>query len=291
MSAAQSQTNSQLTTSAGDITITAPGTVAVGVGQTDPIKGVRLTLSAPAAKGEIFTVVVMNNSGTIDATNPAGPPYGGSRPTCINIVGTMSQVTAALATLTDQAPGAGGDTLTVQASDSLGDSTATLYSPITIASAPSIVAPSSVTVKTGVATSLTGLSIAETNASTSETFTVTLTDASGVFTQTMTGATGSGTNSLTIHGNLGIVNRDLKNLKLTAGVADTIVEQVTDSFGNSAGPVDIPVGLTAASTAVRFAQAAASFAGPAAAPTAPARDAGFPAHLWLAAPHGHSAFA
>jgi len=292
MSERWNDANPDQTGSGGIMTVSAPDTLAVGVGQPDPVKGIRLSLSAKPAKGETFSVTVMNNSGDLEVGNTGGAVISGARPTCITITGTVAQVNAALATLTDKAPASGTDTMTVVATDSLGDSTPILYTPVTIAAAPSIIAPSSETVKVGVATRLTGLSIAETDfAKGKETFTVTLTDTSGVFTDTGAGVTGSGTNSLTIHGFLGQVNQDLKMLSLTDGGADTIVETVADSFGNSAGPVDISVVTTAQSHAARFVHAAAGLAGSGGALSGQTREAALSPHLTLAVLSAHTAMA
>ena len=263
------------TGSGGDITVSAPMSVGLGVGQNNLVMGLHLSISGKAAKGETFQVIVMNSSGNINVSDAGGVQISGARPTCITLTGTLMQVNAALATLTDQESGSGTDTLTTVASDSLGDNTPTLDSPITIAGMPSIRAPASETVTAGVATPLAGLAVTETDHAARETFTVTLTDASGVFAEADAGSKGSGTNSLTIHGDLATVDRDLKALSLAAGGADTIVERVTDSLGNAAGPLSIPVAVLV--PAARFTQAA------------PIREAAFTPHLLLAV--GHSAIA
>jgi hypothetical protein len=292
MSAPQTHASPGQSGSGGDITVTAPATLAVGAGQPDRVRGIRLSISGRPAKGETFSVTIMNNTGDIEASDAGGAVFSGARPTCLTITGTMAQVNAALATLTDQEPASGTDTLTTVATDSLGDSTPVLYTPMTIAGAPTIIAPTSETVKTGVATRLTGLSIAETDFARSETFTVTLTDSTGVFTETGGGAAGSGTNHLTLHGDLKLVDQDLKRVSLTDGAADTIVETVTDSFGNSGGPVDIAVKTTAPDCVARFVQAAAGRAGPVAAlSAAPLHAAASVSHLALAVRGGHTAIA
>jgi hypothetical protein len=291
MSDTRDQTPSTLSGSGGPITVTAPSTLAVGAGQTNLISGVRLTVAGKAAKGETFVVTVMNDNGSINVNGAGGVQISGARPTCITLTGTLAQVNAALATLTDFAPYAGTDTLTVVASDSLGDNTPTLYTPITIASAPVITAPASETVKSGVATRLTGLSFAETNWASIERFTITLTAASGVFTQTGHGWTGAGTNKVTIYGGFSNLNQELKDLSLTAKGAGSIVETVTDSFGNAAAPVSISVSAAAPGAAARFAQAAAGFAAPAAAMQAMLREEAVSTYPLLAAGSGHTAVA
>jgi hypothetical protein len=292
MSETSPKTAPSQTGGGGAITLGAPSSVAVGVGQPNLVPGIHLYLSGKAAVGETFVVTIMNDSGSINASDARGAQFSGARPTCITITGTLAQVNAALATLTDQAPASGTDTMTFVASDSLGDNTPTLYAPVTIAGAPTIAAPESETVKTGVATRLTGLSVAETNASSGERFTVTLTDTIGVFTDTGGGVSGSGTHSLTLRGGLSLLNADLKRLDLTASAADTIHETITDSFGNTAAPVSVSVSVTASGPAARFAQAAAGLAGAvSAAAAAPMGDAQVAIPLALAARGGHGAFA
>ena len=113
----------------------------------------------------------------------------------------------------------------------------------------SVPAPSQ-TLVINTAGAISGVSVAETNSTSGETFTVTLSDNNGVLSAN-TSATGGGgtitsTNSghtLTIVGTLSEVNADLASLKDTDTTPgpDTITVTATDSLGHAAAPQTIAV--------------------------------------------------
>ena len=127
---------------------------------------------------------------------------------------------------------------------------------MTVNGAPSISAPTSAAVAQNVATAISGVSVSETgNTTTSgETFTVVVSDSSGVLSAN-TGATGgggtitpsNGNKTLTIAGTLSQVDADLTTLKddESSTSADTLSVSATDSFGNSATK-SLPVTVTPA---------------------------------------------
>ena len=112
---------------------------------------------------------------------------------------------------------------------------------------PVITAPTPQTVTAGEATAISGISLAETGATSGETFTVTLTDTYGELSATAVGdgdtVTVSGT-TLTIFGSLSDVNTDLGKLTDSEAAAgsDTIVLNASDS--NSVNALQQTIAVT-----------------------------------------------
>ena len=220
--------------------ITAPSSLVIGQGVTSAIAGVILSEIGNTSGGETFSVTLSDAVGLLSAT---GTGVSGAGTTSLTISGSLAQVNADLATLTDSEAGAGSDTLSITASDSLGNAATPGNVALTINGPPSISAPSSETFGQGRTTAVSGISIAEAGNLSGETFTVTLSDTMGLLSATGTGVTGSGTTSLTITGSLAQVNADLATLTdstPTAG-ADTIKVSLTDSLGGNATPASIGV--------------------------------------------------
>jgi hypothetical protein len=160
-------------------------------------------------------------------------------------------VTADLATMTDSDGTAGSDTISVNASDSLGNKASQSSVAVTVNGLPTLTAPASATLGIGEAGAIGGLSLSESGNTSGETFTVTLSDKHGDLSATGTGVSGSGTTSLTITGSLGQVNADLATLTDTDGTAgsDTITVNASDSLGNKASQKSIAVTVDALSEA------------------------------------------
>ena len=101
------------------------------------------------------------------------------------------------------------------------------------------------TIEFGQATSIYGVSLSETTATSGETYTVTLTDTSGDLSVSGTGGTitGSGSNDLVISGTLAEVNSYLGTLSDTNGTtgSDGITLTATDSVGHTAAAQTIDV--------------------------------------------------
>lgn len=258
----------------GDLTVWAPDTVAGGVGQNDRVRGYHIGVANPV-KGETVQAVIMTNNGDLNVFGQTGSYTGvingvqitGGRPTCITLTGSVGAVNKALATLTNEESSSGDDELWINVSDSQGDNTNsdadTLWTPLTIAAAPTVQAPTGLSGPAGVVTAVSGIKVLETGRGPNETFTVTLTTSRTVMTDTGAGVTGSGTTTLTLQGKLGVVNADLANLAMKFKGADTLVVSVTDSFGNVVGPTDVALNASAGagSQLPRFAQAAAGLGG------------------------------
>ena len=106
--------------------------------------------------------------------------------------------------------------------------------------APTITVPGAQTIEVNQSTSIGSVRLAESGATTGETFTVTLKDSNGLLSATATETgdtvTGAGTDDLVIQGTLSQVNSDLGTLTDKDGTAgpDSITLNAIDSLGNSA---------------------------------------------------------
>lgn len=196
---------------------------------------------AGTTSGETFTVTLTDSHGELSATG-SGTIIGAGT-TSLTIIGTLSQVNSDLATLTDTEGTPGSDTITLNATDSLGNSATPKTIDVTVAGLPSMTVPGPQTLALNKATLISDVSLSEFGNTSGETFTVTLTDTHGVLSATGSGITGSGTTNLTINGTLSQVNSDLATLTDTEGTpgSDTIMLNATDSFGNSAAQQTIDV--------------------------------------------------
>ena len=127
-----------------------------------------------------------DTNGDLSATGAGGDP--GSGTTSLTITGSLAQVNSDLGTLTDTDAATAADTITVNASDSFGNSAAPQSIAVTVTSAIgplAITAPASATVGVGQAGAISGVSISRDRPTTSgETFTVTLADTNGVLSAT-----------------------------------------------------------------------------------------------------------
>ncbi len=231
--------------------ITAPSSAIVNQNLATAISGVSLSETG-AGSTETFTVKLADTAGNLSAT---GTGVSGAGTTSLTITGSLAQVSADLATLTDTSSSAATDTITLTASDSLGGVAGPTTLAVTVtASAPPpppangppvLTAPASVTVNQNAATAIAGLSVTETGNTTGETFTVQLADSAGDLSAAGTGISGAGTTALTITGSLAQVNADLATLTSTdaASSADTISLNVSDSLGGAAAPASVSVAV------------------------------------------------
>ena len=217
-------------TSNGPPVVTAPASLVTGQNKAVPIATVKLSESGNTV-GETFTVKVTDKSGLLSAT---GTGISGSGTTSLTITGTLAQVNADLATLAVSEAAAGNDTITLTPTDSLGGSGTPVTVAVTTNGLPIVTAPSSLIIGAGKTVPFM-VTLTETGNTAGETFTVTLTDATGLLSATGTGITGSGTNSLTITGSLALVVKDLKTLTDTSSTpgTDTITITSSDSLGDS----------------------------------------------------------
>ncbi len=228
-----------------------PTSETTGVGQSDSLTGLSVSESGSSGPPETFTVVVSDTVGVLSASVSGSDTVNSSNGgKTLTISGSLTDVNASLAALHDTEPTAGTsvDTLTVNATDSFGNSASQQIVPLTVNGAPSITAPTSTSVVQGTGSAISGVSLTESGSTSSpETFTVTLSDTNGDLSVAANGSTvvGSGTNSLTISGSYTDVNLALASLSDTDATAgtDTIKLNASDSFGNAATQQTIGVNV------------------------------------------------
>lgn len=109
------------------------------------------------------------------------------------------------------------------------------------AAVPVITAPAVTTAAQGTAKTVAGISIAETGAQPTLSYTVKLASGAGTLTATGAAVSGSGTTSLTITGTSPVVNAALATLAFTGSASDQIAITATDATSQNAVPVMIGV--------------------------------------------------
>ena len=154
--------------------IAVPGAQTVSVGTATAIAGVSLAESGTTGS-ETFTVTLKDSNGLLSASGATS----GNNSTDLVISGTLSQVNADLGTLKDTDNSAGPDTITLTASDSFGNAATPATVAVTASVTPVITVPGAQTLGINQLTAITGVSLAESGATGSETFTVTLVDSNG----------------------------------------------------------------------------------------------------------------
>ena len=124
---------------------------------------------------------------------------GQQRSTDLVISGTLSQVNTDLGTLKDTDNSAGPDTITLTASDSFGNAATPATIAVTASVTPVITVPGAQTLGINQLTAISGISLAESGNTGSETFTVTLVDSNGQLSATG-GVQSNGGHTLTFSG-------------------------------------------------------------------------------------------
>ena len=218
--------------------IAAPSTLDLGVGKAGSITGVSLSETGTTTN-ETFMVTLTDMHGVLSASNAGGASVSNAG-TTLTIGGSLTQVNAALDTLSDTDGTTSPDTITLNALDSFGNSAAAKSIAVAVANGPVLAAPTAATVGVNRSSPISGVSVSETGATTSETFTVTLTDTNGLLTATASGAAvlgGNDTHGLSVSGDLTDVNNTLATLHDTGSslASDAITVNATDGFGNTAG--------------------------------------------------------
>jgi autotransporter-associated beta strand protein len=211
--------------------LTGPASVVVGQGQTAAIGGLSILDADAANFGQTVTASFSDSLGVLTAT---GVGVSGSGSHNLTISGALAQVDAALSTLTYSAATAGADTLAATLSDGFGMTGAGSLA-ITVNGPPQISASGALVVGVGRTGPIGGLSVSEVGSTAGETFTVVLTDDSGLLSTDGPGVSGNGTTSLTLTGSLAQVNAALANLTdddVNAG-SRTLNISTRDSLGGS----------------------------------------------------------
>ena len=182
--------------------IAVPGAQTVALGTATAIAGVSLAESGNTTGSESFTVTLKDSNGLLSA-NTSGAGGGGtitgSGTADLVITGTLSQVNADLGTLKDTDNSAGPDTITLTASDSFGNAATPATVAVTASVTPVITVPGAQTLGINQLTAISGISLAESGATGSETFTVTLVDSNGQLSATG-GVQSNGGHTLTFTG-------------------------------------------------------------------------------------------
>ena len=176
--------------------MTAPATATVSQGVATAVTGIGVAETGTTT-GESFSVAVSDTTGVLSATT--GAVGGGGTITSSNggktltIAGTLTQVNADLSTLTDNDSTTAADTLSVTATDGFGNSgTKSTAIGVTAANGSlGLSVPGPVTVGVSQSQSIPGVTIAESPVAPGETFSVALSDATGVLSAN-TSATGGG---------------------------------------------------------------------------------------------------
>jgi hypothetical protein len=222
-------------------------TKTLGIGKATTISGISLSENGNTA-GEIFTVTLSDSTGALSASNSGGATVSSSNGgKSLTIVGSLAQANAALATLSDTESSFGTDTITLNTTDGFGNNASQQIVALAVNGLPAIKVPAAQLIGVGKAVGISGVSLSENGNTAGETFTVTLSDGTGVLSASNAGganvASSNGGKTLTVSGNITQVNAALAALTDTeaSSVSDTIQLNATDGFGNSATQQSIAV--------------------------------------------------
>lgn len=240
--------------------VVAPAAMSLAAGSTQALTGV--TVADSQASGT-FTVTVSDSRGLLNIVPVSGAAVQGQGSTSLKLIGSLAAIDAGLASLTYQAGTAtGSDWLWVSANDAngnqgIGHTVVAITSPIVappplipvvtaappvappqpvVPSVPVVTAPAGVTLAAGTTQTLTGVAVAD--AAAGGTFTVTVSDSSGLLNVVpVSGVTtqGQGSTSLTLTGSLTAVDAELATLTYRAGAvagSDWLWVSANDPLGN-----------------------------------------------------------
>ncbi len=225
---------------------TVPGPQTISPNVVSKITGVGVADADAVSAAETITVKLTDGAGALAVNSGAtdGGTITGENTTVLTISGTLGQVNAYLATLTDTNSSVGGDPITVVTDDGRGASDTRMIGVTVIVAGdapPITTVPGAQTVVQSIETKITGVSVADADAvSAAETITVKLTDGAGALAVNpgATGGgtiTGGGTTALTISGTLAQINAYLATLTDSDGSVgnDTITVATDDGRGGS----------------------------------------------------------
>ncbi len=234
----------------GPLVLSAPGsTIELTQAQATAVPGISLA-EGGAPANDVFTVKLSDAHGHLAATAEGGATVDGEGSEALTIVGSLADVNASLATLTDTDFHTGNDAIEISASDSIGRSVGPAHIHVHDSGLDLIVsAPTSANVKLGAASAVGPVSISESGAAADDVFTVSMSDVHGSLSMSQHGSAGvfvNGSGALVVEGSLADVNATLQTLTDTDQQAarDTLTIQVADSYGNHAGPLDVIVSET-----------------------------------------------
>ncbi len=210
--------------------------------QATTISGVSIS-ETPAISGETFTATLSDTNGLLAA---AGAGVSGAGTTSLTIVGSLSEVNAALATLSYLSNSPGVDTIAVNAVDSFGDAALQTSTDVTVLP----VAPPAISVATGTTvvepgTTPIAVTVADPDGTApGEALTVTVSDTVGLLSANANAPggggtiTGSGSATLVVTGTPTAVEADLSTLSYTSATpgSDTVVVSASSSDGGATSP-------------------------------------------------------
>jgi hypothetical protein len=225
---------------------TVPGAQTLTQNVAKAITGVSLSETGNTT-GEQFDVTVQDTNGALSASGSGGATVTNVSATELTINGTLAQVNAALGTLKDTDGVLPSDTITFNATDSLGGVAAQESVAVTVPGTLVINVPSPATATAAeIGSTVSGISLSEPGAPANASFSVTLSDNTGQLSASNTGGatvTDISPTDLSISGTLIQVNAALATLSDTAVStgADTITLKASDGYGDAAPQKTIAV--------------------------------------------------
>ena len=225
------QTVLSLAAQAGDVSLTAPGSLSALPGQVEAVSGISVTDPVDTS----VTVQVDAGHGVLSANPESGALVQGGGTNELILIGSVASVNAELATLVYRAPaGQPTDTLVVYATAPSGE--ASTLVDVAINQPPSFALPAALLLEPGAAVPLAGVALEKADAQPGEMFTVTVGDRF----DTLSGAAegngtliGSGSALVTLIGTLADVNAELANLSVSGAVSDALTLAANDGQGGS----------------------------------------------------------
>ncbi len=211
--------------------ITTPGNLFASANAAQAVKGV--SIADGGYTGDI-TVAVSDNTGLLNTTRTSGVTENGEGSTTLSLSGSVAAVDAELTSLTYTAgasaatgwlwisaqAAAGGDTKGI-GHIVMNTTMAASTAPVAATAAPVVHTPTAVTLPTGAARALGGISIADSGET--GTIAVAISDATGLLNIGTTGVSvqGETSHTLTLTGSVAAVNADLAGLTYTPGASGT----------------------------------------------------------------------
>ena len=228
---------------AGPPIVTAPAAMTLAAGATQALPGIAVS---SGQTGGTIVVKISDSTGILRTSSVAGVTEAGEGSNALTLTGSLAAVDAELASLTYQAgSAAGSDWLWVSANDAsggqgIGHTVVTATPPVAVTvpvvppivtppvvspppaapSVPVVVAPAAMSLAAGSTQALTGVTVADSQAS--GTFTVTVSDSRGLLNIVpVSGAAvqGQGSTSLKLIGSLAAIDAGLASLTYQAGTA------------------------------------------------------------------------
>jgi beta-glucanase (GH16 family) len=227
-----------------------PATLSTVAGATSALAGVTVT---DAQASGVFTVVLSDSTGLLKTSATSGVTEVGENSTSLTLTGSLAALNAELAGLTYKGSAAGTDWLWMSATDATGNQvlnhTVVTVTPAPVVVTPVVKAPASLALTASTSAALTGVSVTDSNAT--STLTIKVSDSTGLLTTTATSgvtAQGEGSAALTLTGTDAAINTELATMTYKAGASagtDLIWVSANDPDG-SQGLNSVPVTIAAA---------------------------------------------